>query len=220
MAPDAPVLREDLEGKTERRAWQAPAPQPHLHLGGRRRGRHGEALAAAPVTAKELIVYQRVHPCPLETCGCVASMDKINGHLTVWGTFQAPHAVRTRGLADLRHPRAQDPHHLARYRRRLRQQGRRLSGLCHARSSPRSCSACRSKWIEDRIENLAGDRVRPRLPHDRRACRDQGRQDHRRFGATCWPITARSMPAPIPPNIPPASSASAPAPTTSRSRMS
>ncbi len=22
-------------------------------------------------------------------------MDKINGHLTVWGTFQAPHAVRT-----------------------------------------------------------------------------------------------------------------------------
>ncbi len=54
-----------------------------------------KALAAAPVVAKELIVYQRVHPCPLETCGCVASMDKINGHLTVWGTFQAPHAVRT-----------------------------------------------------------------------------------------------------------------------------
>ena len=22
-------------------------------------------------------------------------MDKVNGHLTVWGTFQAPHAVRT-----------------------------------------------------------------------------------------------------------------------------
>ena len=47
------------------------------------------------MVAKELIVYQRVHPCPLETCGCVASMDKVNGHLTVWGTFQAPHAVRT-----------------------------------------------------------------------------------------------------------------------------
>ena len=42
-----------------------------------------------------MISYQRVHPCPLETCGCVASMDKINGKLTVWGTFQAPHAVRT-----------------------------------------------------------------------------------------------------------------------------
>ena len=32
---------------------------------------------------------------PLETCGAVASMDKVNSHLTVWGTFQAPHAVRT-----------------------------------------------------------------------------------------------------------------------------
>ena len=45
--------------------------------------------------AEEMISYQRVHPCPLETCGCVASMDKVNGKLTVWGTFQAPHAVRT-----------------------------------------------------------------------------------------------------------------------------
>ena len=49
----------------------------------------------AEVSVKEKIVYQRVHPCPLETCACVASMDKINGELTVWGTFQAPHVVRT-----------------------------------------------------------------------------------------------------------------------------
>ena len=49
---------------------------------------------AAPVT-KELISYQRTHPCPLETCACVASMDKVKGELTLWGTFQAPHAIRT-----------------------------------------------------------------------------------------------------------------------------
>ena len=48
-----------------------------------------------PTVAEELVTYQRVHPCPLETCGCVASMDKVNGKLTLWGTFQAPHAVRT-----------------------------------------------------------------------------------------------------------------------------
>ena len=42
-----------------------------------------------------MIYYHRTHPCPLETCGSVASMDKVNGKLTVWGTFQAPHAVRT-----------------------------------------------------------------------------------------------------------------------------
>jgi carbon-monoxide dehydrogenase large subunit len=42
-----------------------------------------------------MVYYHRTHPCPLETCGCVASMDKVNGKLTLWGTFQAPHAVRT-----------------------------------------------------------------------------------------------------------------------------
>jgi aerobic carbon-monoxide dehydrogenase large subunit len=95
MASDAPVLRDDLAGKTE-----------GAH-GKRKHANHiftwevgdadatARALASAEVVAKELIVYQRVHPCPLETCGCVASMDKVNGQLTVWGTFQAPHAVRT-----------------------------------------------------------------------------------------------------------------------------
>ena len=57
--------------------------------GDRRRVRKAE------VTIKELISYQRVHPCPLETCHCVASFDKIKGELTVWGTFQAPHVIRT-----------------------------------------------------------------------------------------------------------------------------
>jgi CO/xanthine dehydrogenase FAD-binding subunit len=45
------------------------------------------ALGQAALAAQERITYQRVHPCPLETCGCVASMDKVNGKLTVWGTF-------------------------------------------------------------------------------------------------------------------------------------
>src|SRR3546814_15190566 len=39
--------------------------------------------------------YQRVHPSPMETCACIASMDKIKGELTVYGTFQAPPVVRT-----------------------------------------------------------------------------------------------------------------------------
>ena len=38
-----------------------------------------------------------MHPCPLETCQCVASFDKIKGELTLWGTFQAPHVIRTVG---------------------------------------------------------------------------------------------------------------------------
>jgi carbon-monoxide dehydrogenase large subunit len=95
MDADAPVLREDLAGKTT----GAHGPRNHHNhiftwTVGDKDGTHA-ALAAAEVVAEELITYQRVHPCPLETCGCVASMDKINGKLTVWGTFQAPHAVRT-----------------------------------------------------------------------------------------------------------------------------
>jgi len=54
-----------------------------------------EVMANAEVVAEEEMYYHRTHPCPLETCGCVASMDKVNGKLTLWGTFQAPHAIRT-----------------------------------------------------------------------------------------------------------------------------
>jgi len=95
LDPDAPVLREDLEGKSE----GAHGPRRHHnHIFTWEVGdaeATETALGEAEVVAKELVTYQRVHPCPLETCGCVASMDKINGQLTVWGTFQAPHAVRT-----------------------------------------------------------------------------------------------------------------------------
>jgi hypothetical protein len=42
---------------------------------------------------REMIIYPRVHPCPLQTCQCVASFDKIKGELTLWGTFQAPHVI-------------------------------------------------------------------------------------------------------------------------------
>ena len=59
------------------------------------KGATDAAFERAEVTIKELISYQRVHPSPLETCQCVASFDKVRGELTVWGTFQAPHVIRT-----------------------------------------------------------------------------------------------------------------------------
>src|SRR3981189_1708374 len=95
MAPDAPVLREDLAGKTE---GAHGARKHHNHVFTWQMGDKDATDAAfrtADVTIKELISYQRVHPCPLETCQCVASFDKIKGELTVWGTFQAPHVIRT-----------------------------------------------------------------------------------------------------------------------------
>ncbi len=95
LAPDAVVLREDLAGQTS----GAHGPRRHhnhifLWETGDKEATE-QAIDAADVVAEEMIYYHRVHPCPLETCGCVASMDKVNGKLTVWGTFQAPHVVRT-----------------------------------------------------------------------------------------------------------------------------
>ncbi len=95
MAPDAPILREDIKDKKD----GAHGPRKHPNhifewtIGDKAAA--DKAFAEAPVTVKELISYQRVHPMPLETCASLASMDKIKGELTVWGTFQAPHVVRT-----------------------------------------------------------------------------------------------------------------------------
>ena len=52
-------------------------------------------FANAEVVVAEDILYPRVHPAPLETCGAVADMDPVTGKLTVWTTTQAPHAHRT-----------------------------------------------------------------------------------------------------------------------------
>ncbi len=95
MARDAPELREDLKGKTT----GAHGPRKHHNhifewtVGDK--DLTDAAFRKADVTIKELISYHRTHPSPLETCQALASFDKIKGELTVWGTFQAPHVIRT-----------------------------------------------------------------------------------------------------------------------------
>ena len=131
------VLREDLLGEGGGSVPDgAHGPRRHAnHIftweAGDRESRRRQVLAEADVVAEEMVYYHRTHPCPLETCGCGRrSMDKVTGKLTLYGTFQAPHAIRTvvsliSGIEE---------HNIrvmsARYRRRVRQQGRRLCGLC------------------------------------------------------------------------------------------
>jgi carbon-monoxide dehydrogenase large subunit len=95
MDANAPVVREDIKDKTT----GAHGPRKHAnHIFNWQVGDKEQTDAAfrnAEVTIKELISYQRVHPSPLETCQCVVSFDKIKGDLTIWGTFQAPHVIRT-----------------------------------------------------------------------------------------------------------------------------
>ncbi|WP_321397018.1 aerobic carbon-monoxide dehydrogenase large subunit [Emcibacter sp.] len=95
MDDDAPLLREDIKDKKE----GAHGPRiHHNHIFTWTAGDEQateEAFAKADVVVKEYLAHPRVHPCPLETCCSVANMDKITGQLTLWGTFQAPHVVRT-----------------------------------------------------------------------------------------------------------------------------
>ena len=95
MAKDAPIIREDIADKTE--VGHGPRTHPN-HIFTWEAGDKAAADAAfanAAVTVREEILNPRVHPCPLETCGCVASFNKATGYLTVYMTTQAPHLVRT-----------------------------------------------------------------------------------------------------------------------------
>ncbi|HEY8469547.1 MAG TPA: molybdopterin cofactor-binding domain-containing protein, partial [Longimicrobiales bacterium] len=85
LEPGAPVLRPD-KGKTDNHIW-------HWEVGDR--AATEKAFAEADVTVKQHIYLPRIHVSSIETCGCVASFDKVNGQLTVWMTTQAPHAIRT-----------------------------------------------------------------------------------------------------------------------------
>ena len=95
LEKDAPVLREDLAGKTEGAHGKR---YHHNHIFSWDAGDKEATDAAfsnAPVTVTEKLLYPRVHPCPLETCGAVASFDPVRGELTTYMTSQAPHVVRT-----------------------------------------------------------------------------------------------------------------------------
>ncbi|NUP00306.1 MAG: carbon-monoxide dehydrogenase large subunit, partial [Nonomuraea sp.] len=82
----APVIRDDLEGRTGNHIFDWEAGD---------RARTDAIFEAAEVTVAQDMLYPRVHPAPLETCGALADFDKVTGKLTVWCPTQAPHAHRT-----------------------------------------------------------------------------------------------------------------------------
>lgn len=86
LDPDAPVIRDDKDQQTDNHIFDWSAGD---------KERTDEVFAAADVVLEQDMLYPRVHPAPLETCGTVADMDAITGKLTVWSTTQAPHAHRT-----------------------------------------------------------------------------------------------------------------------------
>ena len=86
LAPGAPVIRDDKAEQTDNVIF---------------RWNHGDkeaterAFQQADVTVKQEMIYPRVHPAPMETCGAVADYDVSTGEMTIHMTSQAPHAHRT-----------------------------------------------------------------------------------------------------------------------------
>ena len=83
---DAPVIRDDKEGQTTNHIFDWESGD---------RAATDEVFANAEVVVAQDMLYPRVHPAPLETCGSVADMDPVTGKLTLYTTSQAPHAHRT-----------------------------------------------------------------------------------------------------------------------------
>ncbi|HLU42528.1 MAG TPA: aerobic carbon-monoxide dehydrogenase large subunit, partial [Microthrixaceae bacterium] len=86
LEPDAPVIRDDVEDKADNHVFDWESGD---------RAATDDVFSRADVVVSQDMIYPRVHPAPMETCGSVADMDKVNGKLTLWCTTQAPHAHRT-----------------------------------------------------------------------------------------------------------------------------
>jgi carbon-monoxide dehydrogenase large subunit len=86
LDPGAPVIRDDLEGCASNRIFDWETGDA---------ARTQAVFDDAEVTISQDMLYPRVHPAPLETCGAVAQYDQVSGKLTIWETTQAPHAHRT-----------------------------------------------------------------------------------------------------------------------------
>jgi carbon-monoxide dehydrogenase large subunit len=86
LAAEAPVIRDDKEGRHDNHIFDWESGD---------RAATEAVFARAEVVVEEDMLYPRVHPAPMETCGAVADFDEVSGKLTLWCTTQAPHAHRT-----------------------------------------------------------------------------------------------------------------------------
>jgi carbon-monoxide dehydrogenase large subunit len=86
LDPDAPVIRDDKENQNGNHVFDWSAGD---------KAATDAAFARAEIVVEQDVLYPRVHPAPLETCGAIADFDKVTGKLTMWCNTQAPHAHRT-----------------------------------------------------------------------------------------------------------------------------
>lgn len=82
----APVLRTDKAGKTDNHIW-------HWEVGDKEKT--NQVFNNADIVVNQDMYIPRIHVASIETCGCVADYHKVDNHLTMYMTTQAPHAIRT-----------------------------------------------------------------------------------------------------------------------------
>ena len=124
LEDDAPVLRTDKEGQTDNRIW-------HWEAGDKEAT--DKIFDEADVVVREKMHVPRIHVASIETCGCLADFNPVEGHLTVYMTTQAPHAIRTvlgAGGGACRAVGGEDPRDFARHRGRVRREGAGVPGVC------------------------------------------------------------------------------------------
>ncbi|MFF4874879.1 aerobic carbon-monoxide dehydrogenase large subunit [Micromonospora sp. NPDC000668] len=86
LEPGAPLIRDDLADKANNHCFDWETGD---------EAATEAVFARADVVVTQDLVYPRVHPAPMETCGAVADLDAVDGKLRLWSTTQAPHAHRT-----------------------------------------------------------------------------------------------------------------------------
>jgi aerobic carbon-monoxide dehydrogenase large subunit len=85
LEPDSPLVRPD-KGTGTNHIWTWNAGN---------KEETDRVFDDAQVVVKQDMYIPRIHVASIETCGCVASWDKVAEKLTIWMTSQAPHAHRT-----------------------------------------------------------------------------------------------------------------------------
>ena len=204
LEPDAPHVRENGNRVFDWEAGDAAAT--------------AAAFARADVVIEQEMLFPRVHPAPLETCGAVADYDRVSGKLTVWCTTQAPHAHRTMyslitGLPEHK-IRVISPDVGGGFGNKVPIYPGYLCAVVAALNLGPAGQVGRGSVGEPDV-----DRVRARLRDDRADRGDSPRAGSWPSRWTWSPTTARSTPPPSRRRSRPGSSASSPAPTTSRPRI-
>lgn len=147
LEPGAPKVRDD---KPSNHIW-------HWEWGDR--AATDKAFNEAEVKVKQDIYLPRIHVSSIETCGCVAQWNPIEGHLTLYMTTQAPHAIRT--------VVALVTAHLGLSEEKIRVISPDIGGGFGGKVpvypgyviavAASIVTGAPVKWIEDRTENLAAD---------------------------------------------------------------